>query len=165
MHLGETCSVLYATDPLIMKNDQFFIRYMTESADAMVVEDADHTLEPRSDGNAHLHRFLSCADGLIQPRGRKMIFSTNLPSRLNIDEALLRPGRCFACVESRKLTQSEASVLIDDIFSETAIEASAAKFLHSQEFDGKSSLAEVYSTVRRAKAAANSSVVKAEVSV
>jgi hypothetical protein len=32
---------------------------ITRLQDAFVIEDADHLLKPRSDGNEHLHRFLT----------------------------------------------------------------------------------------------------------
>lgn len=156
--LGRNSEVLYATDPRVMQSDTFFIKFMTDNSDAMVIEDADHLLEPRSDGNMNLHRFLSCSDGLFQAHGRKMIFSTNLPSRLSIDDALLRPGRCFACVESRKLTRDETSTLLDVMFEDDGASAGTAKLLHSQEFTEKSSLAEIYAVAHRVRLASEVSI-------
>src|SRR5207344_2938402 len=76
--------------------------------DAFVIEDADHLLKPRSDGNQHLHRFLTIADGVVRSQGRKIIFSTNLPNVGDLDEALIRPGRCYARLNIRALTPDEA---------------------------------------------------------
>lgn len=156
--LGRNSEILYATDTKVMQSDAFFIKFMTDNADAMVIEDADHLLEPRSDGNTNLHRFLSCSDGLFQAHGRKMIFSTNLPSRLNIDEALLRPGRCFACIESRKLTKDESSKLLEDMFEHDVASTGTSKLLRSQEFPDKASLAEIYSIAHRVRMAAEASL-------
>jgi hypothetical protein len=36
-----------------------------------VVEDADHLLKPRADGNEHLHRFLAIADGVVRRKGAR----------------------------------------------------------------------------------------------
>src|SRR5258708_22240109 len=54
----------------------------------------------RANGNLHLHRFLAIADGVVRAQGRKILFTTNLPNVGDIDEALLRPGRCFANVRT-----------------------------------------------------------------
>jgi hypothetical protein len=58
-----------------------------------------------------LHRFLAVADGVVRAQGRKIIFTTNLPNVGDIDEALVRPGRCFATVRTRALERIEAEVL------------------------------------------------------
>jgi len=42
--------------------------------------------------NVDLHRFLAIADGVVRAQGRKIIFTTNLPSVGDIDDALVRPG-------------------------------------------------------------------------
>lgn len=49
------------------------------------------------------------ADGVVRAQGRKMIFTTNLPNLSDIDEALLRPGRCFASVRVRALSRMKWS--------------------------------------------------------
>jgi ATP-dependent 26S proteasome regulatory subunit len=77
-----------------------------------VIEDADHLLLARSNGNHDLHRFLAIADGVVRAQGRKIIFTTNLPNINDIDEALLRPGRCFATVRTRLLSRDEAAALL-----------------------------------------------------
>jgi ATP-dependent 26S proteasome regulatory subunit len=59
-----------------------------------------------------LHRFLAVADGVVRAQGRKIIFTTNLPSIGDIDEALMRPGRCFATVRTRALERYEAASLL-----------------------------------------------------
>ena len=58
-----------------------------------------------------LHRFLAIADGVVRAQGRKIIFTTNLPSVGDIDDALVRPGRCFAVVRTRALELGEATAL------------------------------------------------------
>ena len=108
---GESAQVLYTGDMKALQGDEIFVKFITGWDDAFVVEDADHMLKPRSDGNDHLHRFLTIADGVVRSQGRKIIFSTNLPNVGDLDEALIRPGRCFARVNVRALTVEEAQRL------------------------------------------------------
>jgi hypothetical protein len=58
-----------------------------------------------------MHRFLNVGDGLVTTKGKKMIFSTNLPSIRDIDSALIRPGRCFDIVSFDLLTGDQANIL------------------------------------------------------
>ena len=76
---------------------------------------ADHLLMARSKGNVDVHRFLAVADGVVRAQGRKIIFTTNLPNIGDIDEALVRPGRCFATVRTRALDRREAASLLTRI--------------------------------------------------
>jgi len=109
---GETAKVMYTADKAALENDEIFVDFITGSHDAFVIEDADHLLKARSSGNHDLHRFLSIADGVVRAQGRKIIFTTNLPNITDIDDALLRPGRCFASVRARLLTRDEADRLL-----------------------------------------------------
>src|ERR1700676_3197847 len=81
-----------------LEHGEIFVDVITGNHDAFVIEDADHLLMARSNGNVDLHRFLAVADGVVRAQGRKIIFTTNLPNIGDIDEALVRPGRCFATV-------------------------------------------------------------------
>ncbi len=114
---GDSAQVLYTADRRTLENDEIFVEFITGSHDAFVVEDADHVLTARADGNADLHRFLAIADGVVRALGRKIIFTTNLPNVGDIDEALLRPGRCFATLHTRALAPIEARRLIDRVYS------------------------------------------------
>lgn len=105
---GETAKIMYTADKRALEQDEIFVDFITGSHDAFVIEDADHLLKARSSGNLDLHRFLNIADGVTRAQGRKIIFTTNLPNITDIDDALLRPGRCFACVRARLLTKDEA---------------------------------------------------------
>ncbi len=93
---GESAEVMYTGDRRALEKDEIFVEFITGSHDAFVIEDADHMLMARSNGNIDLHRFLAVADGVVRAQGRKIIFTTNLPNIGDVDEALLRPGRCFA---------------------------------------------------------------------
>jgi len=48
---------------------------------------------------------------VVRAQGRKIIFTTNLPNVGDIDDALVRPGRCFATVRTRALELGEAAAL------------------------------------------------------
>jgi hypothetical protein len=103
---------MYTADKRTLENDEIFVSFITGSHDAFVIEDADHMLLARSSGNHDLHRFLAIADGVVRAQGRKIIFTTNLPNINDIDEALLRPGRCFATIRTRPLNRDEAASLL-----------------------------------------------------
>lgn len=145
---GEPARVLYTAEQKLVESDEFFVHFMTGDYSTMVIEDADYMLEPRKNGNRNLHRFLGASDGLLQPRGRRLIFSTNLPSKPDIDEALLRPGRCFGSFASRKLSVSEVRALMEDIAPDNAHRALALQSLFGDKQD-RYALAEVYSAVRQ----------------
>jgi hypothetical protein len=53
------------------------------------------------------------ADGVVRAQSRKIIFTTNLPNIGDIDEALLRAGRCFATVRTRALERHEAASFLE----------------------------------------------------
>lgn len=108
---GDSARVLYTADQSTLSSDEIFVEFITGSHDAFVVEDADHLLMARANGNVDLHRFLAIADGVVRAQGRKIIFTTNLPNVGDIDEALIRPGRCFAAVRTRVLELGEAAAL------------------------------------------------------
>lgn len=98
-------------DEKVIENDGFFVDYLTDDEhDVMIVEDADVLLAPREDGANHImSKFLNVSDGLIRINNKKMVFTTNINQLNKIDPALLRPGRCFAAVNFRELSPSEAA--------------------------------------------------------
>jgi len=106
-----SCSAIVTYDAGILEKDGFFARFIEDDAEVMVLEDSDTFLKSRSDGNTMMHRFLNVGDGLVTTKGKKMIFSTNLPSIRDIDAALIRPGRCFDIVEFKPLSIDDANKL------------------------------------------------------
>jgi hypothetical protein len=144
---GEPACALYTGDMRALETDELFVKFITGAHDAFVVEDADHMLKPRVDGNEHLHRFLTVADGVVRSQGRKIVFSTNLPNVGDLDEALIRPGRCYARLNIRALTGVEAKYLAEKL---AAGDAEKVGRLQAA-FDGQKrshSLAEVYQAMR-----------------
>ena len=98
-------------DDKILERDYVFARFIEDDSDVMVIEDADNFLKSRSEGNTMMHRFLNVGDGLISMKGKKLIFSTNLPSVRDVDSALIRPGRCFDIVTFDNYTLEQAQTL------------------------------------------------------
>lgn len=100
--------VLYTSDSESLKGDELFATFMTSDEVMFIVEDADNMLRSRSSGNDHLHRFLTVSDGIIRNVGRKVVFTTNLPNMNDIDDALIRVGRCFSAISLGGLNATEA---------------------------------------------------------
>jgi hypothetical protein len=109
---GASARVLYTADRRALESDRIFMQFITGEHDAFVIEDADHILASRSHGNVDIHRFLAIADGVVRAQGRKILFTTNLPNVGDIDDALLRPGRCFGNVRTRPLDRPETTKLV-----------------------------------------------------
>lgn len=108
-------SAMVTYDAQILEKDYLFARFIEDDASVMVLEDSDAFLKSRSDGNTMMHRFLNVGDGLVTTKGKKMIFSTNLPSIRDIDSALVRPGRCFDILSFDNLTAEQANKLADHL--------------------------------------------------
>jgi ATP-dependent 26S proteasome regulatory subunit len=145
---GGEAQALYTGDMKALESDQIFVKFITGWDDAFVVEDADHLLKPRAEGNEHLHRFLAIADGVVRAQGRKIIFSTNLPNVGDLDDALIRPGRCFARIHARPLTPTEARELMEDIAAGDAQKLQLASHAFAGQKSESHSLAEIYQALR-----------------
>ena len=93
----------------LLQQDKIFINYLShEDSDLLILEDADVLLESReSAGNRIMQKLLNVSDGIVKVMNKKIIFTTNLTSTRNIDDALLRPGRCYAIILFRELTYNE----------------------------------------------------------
>jgi len=145
---GDPARVMYTGEAKALQSDGLFVKFITGDDDAFVMEDADHVMKPRADGNDHLHRFLTIADGVVRSQGRKIIFSTNLPNVGDLDEALVRPGRCFARLFVRKLTAAEANALAVQIAAGDAEKAGRVSQAFGEEAVRGRSLAEVYQALK-----------------
>jgi len=95
-------------DEEVMKRDEFYMEFILQKYSVAVLEDADILLTDRvGTGNHIMSRLLNISDGLMDLQNRKMIFTANLKSISQIDEAFLRAGRCFGCINFRLLSSSE----------------------------------------------------------
>jgi hypothetical protein len=141
---GREAQALYTGDRKSLENDEIFVKFITGWDDAFVVEDADHILRPRAQGNEHLHRFLAIADGVVRSQGRKIIFSTNLPNVGDLDDALIRPGRCFARLHVRELTHAEADVVVATLCAGDDARAARSRERLAQLGRKSAALADIY---------------------
>lgn len=107
LHADEA-DVMYTSDMnLLEKEEAFFISFRVGDDQFMILEDIDSFLQPRKEGNELMHKFLSASDGFLRCDAKKIIMTTNL-SLNEIDEALIRPGRCYSRQEFGKLNQEQA---------------------------------------------------------
>lgn len=140
-HTNSSAMVTY--DANILEKDYVFARFIEDEANVMVLEDSDAFLKSRNDGNTMMHRFLNVGDGLVTTKGKKMVFSTNLPSIRDIDSALIRPGRCFDILTFEPLSQDEAQALADKLgvtLDGVQDKWSIAEIFHKQTHDGETSM-------------------------
>lgn len=100
-------------DSDVMRSDEFYLDFMSdEDMNVLVVEDADTLLESRdTKGNKILSKILNASDGIIKLSGKKIIFTTNIENKKDIDPALMRPGRCFDYLSFRAFTAEEADAI------------------------------------------------------
>ncbi len=95
--------VAYVADNGVIKSGNFFCEVIGGEFRYVVIEDAQDLQNVR---NTSIVRLLTLSDGLVT-LDTKFIIATNT-SITNIDEALIRPGRCYAVQEFRPLTYDEA---------------------------------------------------------
>jgi hypothetical protein len=110
-HTNSSATLTY--DANILEKDYVFANFIEGEKNVLILEDADMFLKSRKEGNTIMHKFLNVGDGLVTTRGKKMVFSTNLPSIKDIDPALIRPGRCYDIVHFTELNQEQAQKLAD----------------------------------------------------
>lgn len=104
-------STMTAFDDKVMKNDSLYTIFISNYYNLLVLEDADLLLLGRVDKeNDTMSKLLNVSEGIINTKGKKIIFTANLGNTKDIDAALLRPGRCFDIVDFRELTLAEANV-------------------------------------------------------
>jgi hypothetical protein len=128
-------------DTKILEKDYFFGEFISGENGILIMEDADTFLEARSVGNVMMHKFLNVGDGLVSSPKKKIIFTTNLESSDNIDKALIRPGRCFAVLNFRELSQKEAKSFMNEYIPNSNLELEENSY----------TLAELYNKVRNRK--------------
>lgn len=108
-HTNSSAIVTY--DASILEKDYVFANFIEGDKSVMIMEDADMFLKSRKESNGMMHKFLNVGDGLVTTRGKKMIFSTNLTSINDIDDALVRPGRCYDIIYFDEISQENAQKL------------------------------------------------------
>ena len=126
-------NAIVSYDVRVLEEDDFFANFIgDDDSQLLVLEDSDSFLTPRKDGNHMIMKFLNVGDGLVSSQNKKIIFTTNLPSIKEIDQALIRPGRCFDILNFENLTAQQANTV------------SEVLQLEQTDFDKDVSLAEVF---------------------
>lgn len=107
--------VAFTSDQYVIENSEIFLDFLLGKSAALVIEDIDYHLRPRKEGNTAMYNFLTASNSIVINyfAQKKIILSTNLPDVKNIDEALIRPGRCYDTIETRALFNEEAQKLME----------------------------------------------------
>lgn len=131
----ERMNAIVSYDAGVLASDEMFTFFLGSPAyNVLVVEDADEVLtSDRESKNKLVAKLLNSSDGLLKLPQKKIILSTNLENVSHIDEAILRPGRCFDFINFRKLKPAEQGPLVKAL----GIDYNIA---------GDASLAEIYKT-------------------
>ena len=106
-------SVLSVSREDAMNSVGFMTNFLKGDWDVLLVEDAEQFIKPRSEGNKLMSDILNTTDGIDGAGNKKIIFTTNLPDKNSIDEALMREGRCFDVLDFPLLSPSEATLIQD----------------------------------------------------
>ena len=129
-------SAIVCYDEKVLSSDSLFATFVDDDNGVLVIEDADIFLSSRKDGNDLMHKFLNVGDGLVTVQGKKIIFSTNLPNVKDIDEALLRPGRCHDVLQFNYLSASDAEKLVDKLSIDFKVDPARNDYSIAEIFSG-----------------------------
>lgn len=110
---NESALITYQDD--IRDLDKMFSGFLKNDDRFLIIEDADEFLTRRDQGNTSMKRLLNIADGLTSNKNKKVIFTTNHTNLNNVDQALLRPGRCFAAVKFERLNKEQSLAVARDL--------------------------------------------------
>ena len=110
----EDPDIVYTSDQAVFNAEEFYVNFRLGNYNLMVIEDADVLLKTRKEGNEVMSRLLTASDGIFSGNGKKMVITTNL-NLPDVDEALLRPGRCFAAVDLGVMTYDQAVALANKL--------------------------------------------------
>ncbi|MEA3384707.1 MAG: AAA family ATPase [Campylobacterota bacterium] len=110
----ESLNVIYSFDEAVFHTTKFFSKIVYHDYDVLVLEDFNTSIHKNQDdqGANPLNKFLSITDGLIS-KYKKIIITTNIESKNQLQQALIRPGRCFDIVQFRNLEGVEIDDLCD----------------------------------------------------
>lgn len=125
--------------PLLLTNKN---HYANEGPIVLVLEDADLCLVKRSGDNMNsIQTLLNLSDGILGSLLDLRIVATTNANKLEIEEAILRPGRLSQRIEVGPLSKTESS----NLFRKLVPEANNQPL-----FKEKNTLAVVYSQARKA---------------
>lgn len=111
---NDSAGVFYTASSNALSCDKLFQQFAQSKSRTMILEDVDLHLTSRSEGNTFMYKLLSASDGVIKNdiEDKKIIISTNLDNVGEIDEALIRKGRCYSVVTFRALDYNESVKLL-----------------------------------------------------
>jgi len=105
--------VTYSFDESVFYSSDFYRQLIFDDYDVQVYEDINQVLHKNQEAEINpINKFLSITDGLVS-KYKKIIITTNIESKHQLNSALLRPGRCFDVIEFRKLAGIEIDNLCD----------------------------------------------------
>ena len=105
---GDYPDALYVKDINVMKSGDFWCNLTGRRYGVMILDDLDFALSPRrhDEDSTLVTNLLSYSDGIFN-QNAKVVITTNQPIH-QIDNALMRPGRCFDFLTLEPLTQVQA---------------------------------------------------------
>jgi ATP-dependent 26S proteasome regulatory subunit len=95
-----------------------FIAFMMENKDSVfILEDCEQILMTREENRfgGAISNILNMSDGLMSDIFNIKFVCTFNTDIANIDEALLRPGRCFVNYEFKALNKEKATALMESL--------------------------------------------------
>jgi len=96
----------YDTD--LMKDDSFYVSFLSGENNLMIMEDADVLLLSReASKNETIAKLLNVSDGIVNSSKKKIIITANANNVADFDPAIMRPGRCYGVIPFRKLVGKE----------------------------------------------------------
>ena len=137
-------SIVFPVSMLSALNNPALITFFAEEMDPelpffLIIEDGDDCLVKREKGNSYISDILNLGDGLIGESLNMYILVTTNKDKLDIDDAIVRPGRLLEFLEFNKLETKQANAIYNresgdeptDFFTEpqylTSIYTKAAK--------------------------------------
>jgi len=101
---------VFTSSKEIIESGSIYTSFLFSESKFLILEDIDFHLKSRTSGNHSLYSLLSISSGLLsnQIKDKKIILTSNLPNIKDLDDALIRPGRCFDLVRTRKLDKEDS---------------------------------------------------------
>lgn len=112
MQRANDISIAYIKDAGTMKSSRTWKSLQDEDHDILILDDLDMDLLRGKERDDFITQLLSFSDGIFGKR-TKIVITTNTPIQ-QIDNALVRPGRCFDFVYLRPLTLPQAEAYWTD---------------------------------------------------
>lgn len=110
-YANESCLITYNKD--IANMDSLFSHFYDSDERFLIIEDADTYINSRQkDGNEVMKKLLNITDGLTAKKEKKVIFTSNLNNLADVDEALLREGRCYKAIHVDALQKEQATKVL-----------------------------------------------------